>query len=94
MIERLLGKGRNLRIFDPHIQLDRIYGSNKNFVMAAIPHIGRLLEPEMENVLNWATHLVIAQRPSAEYREKLERSSLPIVDLTRIEVRASQMAAT
>jgi GDP-mannose 6-dehydrogenase len=94
MIERLLGKGRNLRIFDPHIQLDRIYGSNKNFVMAAIPHIGRLLEPDVENVLNWATHLVIAQRPSAEYREELERSGLPIVDLTRIEVRASQMVAT
>ena len=41
LIERLLGRGRNLRVYDPHIQLDSIYGTNRAFLLNAIPHIGR-----------------------------------------------------
>ncbi len=33
LIEQLLGKGRDIRTFDPHIQLDRIYGSNRAFIL-------------------------------------------------------------
>lgn len=87
MIERLIGKGRDLQIFDPHIQLDQIYGSNRNFVLNAVPHIGKLMKPSLDDMLGWATHLVIAQKPSAEYREQLERSGLPIIDLTKVDAR-------
>ncbi|MES1256776.1 MAG: nucleotide sugar dehydrogenase [Acidobacteriota bacterium] len=51
LVEHLIGKGRDLRIFDPHIQLDSIYGSNRNFLYNAIPHISRLLQPNIESVL-------------------------------------------
>jgi GDP-mannose 6-dehydrogenase len=84
LVERLLGKGRPMRIFDPHIRLDRIYGSNKNFILSTIPHIGRLLETDLDGVLGWADHLVIAQRPSPEHARALAASGLPVLDLTRI----------
>jgi len=29
LLEHLIGKGRNLRVYDPHIQLDNIYGTNR-----------------------------------------------------------------
>jgi GDP-mannose 6-dehydrogenase len=93
LIERLIGKGRDLRIFDPHIQLDQIYGSNRNFVLNAIPHIGRLLERSIDDVTGWASHLVIAQKPSAEMMSKLQSYGLPIINLTRIEVGQRQHAA-
>jgi GDP-mannose 6-dehydrogenase len=93
LIERLIGKGRDLRIFDPHIQLDQIYGSNRNFVLNAIPHIGKLLQPAIEGVLGWATHLVIAQTPSAEMMARLKSSGLPVINLTTIETRQQQHAA-
>src|SRR5262249_1060489 len=32
LIERLIGKGRDVKVYDPHIQLDAIYGSNLNFL--------------------------------------------------------------
>jgi GDP-mannose 6-dehydrogenase len=83
LVERLLGKGRPMRIFDPHIRLDRIYGSNKNFILSTIPHIGRLLEADLDGVLGWADHLVIAQRPSPEHARALASSGLPLLDLTR-----------
>jgi GDP-mannose 6-dehydrogenase len=93
LIERLIGKGRQLRIFDPHIQLDHIYGSNKNFILSTVPHIGKLLERRIEDMLSWADQLVVAQKPSAEFSEQLSRSGLPVLDLTAIEAPAMQSVA-
>jgi GDP-mannose 6-dehydrogenase len=83
LLEHLIGKGRTLRVFDPHIQLDSIYGANRNFILNAIPHIGRLLERRVEDVLNWAQYLVIAQKPSPELAAKISESRVPVLDLVR-----------
>lgn len=81
LLEYLIGKGRNVRVYDPHIQLDAIYGSNRNFLLNAIPHIGRLIEPTPEGVLKWAEALVVAQKPAAELAAKIRDSRLPAIDL-------------
>src|SRR5205823_7518628 len=52
MLEHLIGKGRDLRVFDPHIQLETIYGSNRDFIVRSIPHIGRLLQSRLDDVLS------------------------------------------
>ena len=44
LLEGLIGKGRALRVFDPHIRLDDLHGANRAFVLHAIPHIGRLYD--------------------------------------------------
>jgi GDP-mannose 6-dehydrogenase len=85
VIEQLIGKGRNIRIFDPHIQLDQIYGSNQQFLIKAIPHVGRLMASDLESLLSWAEHLVIAQKPSDLYRRQMQLSGLPALDLTSVE---------
>jgi GDP-mannose 6-dehydrogenase len=81
LLEQLIGKGRQVRIFDPHIQMDSIYGSNKNFILQQIPHIGRLLDNSVEQTLAWADHVVVAQKPSPALSAKIESSGLPITDL-------------
>jgi len=81
LLEYLIGKGRDVRVFDPHIQIEAIYGKNRNFVMQAIPHIGRLMCSPLEELLGWAEHVVVAQKPSPEMRERLLASGLPLVDL-------------
>jgi GDP-mannose 6-dehydrogenase len=81
LLEYLIGKGRTLRVYDPHIQMDSIYGANRNFILNAIPHIGRLLERRVEDVLNWAQYLVVAQKPSADLAEKIRQSRVPVLDL-------------
>jgi GDP-mannose 6-dehydrogenase len=69
-------------VFDPHIRLEEIYGTNKNFILNAIPHIARLLEHNLEQMLAWADHVVIAQKPAADVFERLQRSGRPLLDLT------------
>ena len=83
LLEQLIGKGRDVRVFDPHIQLDAIYGTNRSFVINSIPHIGRLMDRTLDDLLSWAEHVVIAQKQTAAAREKIEASGLPILDLVR-----------
>jgi len=83
MIEHLIGKGRDLRVYDPHIQMERIYGSNRNYILSAIPHIGRLLTGDFDDLAGWADHLVITQRPSAELAAKIRGCGKPMLDLAR-----------
>jgi GDP-mannose 6-dehydrogenase len=81
LLEQLIGKGREVRVFDPQIVPDRIYGSNQRYLLAAIPHIGKLFDSSLERLLAWADHLVIAQKPSPENAALLAASGLPVTDL-------------
>lgn len=93
LLEHLLGKGRQLRVFDPHIQLDQIHGSNRNFLLASIPHIGKLLTKSLENLLAWTDYVVVAQTPSPAIAAQLLESKLPILDVTGALSRAAQPVA-
>ena len=81
MLEHLIGKGRQIRVFDPHIRMEEIYGSNRNFILNTIPHIGRLLEGSLDAILGWSDYVVIAQKQSQEAATKIKSSGLPILDL-------------
>lgn len=81
LVEQLIGKGRDLRIFDPCISLETIYGSNRSFLLGAIPHVSRLLEPNLPTLIEWADHLLITQNPSAENLKLVRNSGLPMLDL-------------
>jgi len=81
LLEQLIGKGRDIRVFDPHIRLDAIYGTNRSFVVNMIPHIGKLLQNSLEGVLGWAEYLVIAQLQSPETMDQIRASGLPVMDL-------------
>jgi GDP-mannose 6-dehydrogenase len=82
LIEQLIGKGRELRIWDPHIQLDSIYGSNRNFILSAVPHISRFLARDLDELLAFSGHLVLAQAPGAEILDRLRAAPVAITDLT------------
>jgi GDP-mannose 6-dehydrogenase len=81
LLETLIGKGRKVRVHDPHIQLGEIYGSNQRYIMNAIPHIGNLLDLQLDAMLAWADHVLVAQKPSPEIQARLEAGGKPLIDL-------------
>jgi len=81
LIERLIGKGCDVKIYDPHICLDAIYGSNRAFLLSSLPHIGRCMEDGLPRLLGWAELVVVTQKPKAEMRQTLMQSPAPVIDL-------------
>jgi GDP-mannose 6-dehydrogenase len=94
MLEQLIGKGREVHIFDPHIQLNTIYGSNRNFILESIPHISRLLQPDIEHVLQWSDYLVLAQKQSGAVMDRIRESGLPVLDLIGTTAQVPVLALT
>jgi GDP-mannose 6-dehydrogenase len=81
LIERIIGKGCDVKIYDPYIQLDAIYGSNEAFLLKALPHIGRSMETSLEAILAWAEVVVVTQEPNAESKKLLANSPIPVINV-------------
>jgi GDP-mannose 6-dehydrogenase len=57
--ERLIGKGYDLRIYDPEVNLSRLIGANKRFIEESIPHIGNLMVTSADEALNHAQVVLV-----------------------------------
>lgn len=80
LAERLLGKGYELRIYDPNVVTARLTGANKTYIDAVIPHLSRLLVPSLEE-LHDAELLVVAHRFDG-VDAILEKTPASVLDLT------------
>jgi len=50
LAERLLGKGYELRIYDPNVIAARLTGANKEYIDGVIPHLSRLLVRSLDEL--------------------------------------------
>lgn len=85
VIERLIGKGFDLRIYDKNVSLASLTGANRDYILNHIPHISRLMVPDMQQVLEHGQTIVIGNG-AAEFRDVLDRvrPGQAVVDLVRI----------
>jgi GDP-mannose 6-dehydrogenase len=81
LVEALVGKGRLIRVFDPQIQFDTIYGSNRDYALLQIPHIRAVLDESIEKTIAWADELIVAQKLPTAYAARIAASGLPVIDL-------------
>ena len=59
VIEHLVGKGYDLRIYDKNVKVARLVGANRDFILNRIPHISRLMVDSIDAVLEHAQTVVI-----------------------------------
>lgn len=85
LVERLIGKGYNLRIYDKNVHLARLLGANRAYIEGVIPHIGDILSDDMDAVLAHGD-LVIVGNPAPEFRLLADRlrPDHKVLDLARI----------
>jgi GDP-mannose 6-dehydrogenase len=85
LVERLIGKGYDLRVYDSNVRIASIHGANKDYILNHIPHISKLMVASIDEVLAHAQTIVIGNG-SPEFREvpKLLGDTQTIVDLVRI----------
>lgn len=72
MIEFLIGKGYDIRIFDRNVNLAKLIGANKDYILNAIPHLSGLMLSSIEDVLDHAEILLIGNN-SDEYASVLSQ---------------------
>ena len=91
IIERLIGKGYDLRIFDKNVNLASLVGANKDFILNRIPHISRLMVNGIDAVLSHAQTVVIGNKDTDFMRvpERLHADQR-LVDFVRITERRSE----
>jgi GDP-mannose 6-dehydrogenase len=84
VIQNLNGKGYDLQLFDNHVQLSRILGKNKSYIMEKLPHIAKLLTDDIEVAIEWADIIILTNKEkSFSGLDFLEEKI--IIDLTRFE---------
>src|SRR5580700_6597738 len=62
VIERLIGKGYDVRIYDKNVQVASLVGANRDFILNRIPHISRLMVDNIDAVLQYAETIVIGHK--------------------------------
>jgi len=70
MAEQLIGKGINLKIYDPEVYISRLIGANRRYIEATIPHIASLMVDKCEDVIE-GSPVIILGLPDKEIVEKL-----------------------
>ena len=85
VIERLLGKGYEIRIYDKNVNLASLVGANRDYILNHIPHISRLMVNSIEEVLEHADTIVIGNKDPGfeDVPERLLKGQL-LIDFVRI----------
>jgi GDP-mannose 6-dehydrogenase len=82
--ERLLGKGYDLRIYDRNVNIARLVGANRDFILNRIPHISKLMVGGIDDVLDHAQTVVIGNKDPefGNVRDRLRDDQI-LVDFVR-----------
>jgi GDP-mannose 6-dehydrogenase len=85
VVERLIGKGYEVSIYDRNVSLARLTGANKAYIEREIPHIARLMRPGIDDVLADAELVVVANRDPEffDVPDRMAAGTL-LVDLVRL----------
>ena len=85
VIERLIGKGYDLRIYDKNVNIASLVGANRDFILNHIPHISKLMVSDISAVLNHAQTVVIGNKdPDFKIVPERLREGQFLVDFVRV----------
>ena len=94
LVETLIGKGCDVRIFDPNVAVARLRGANRRYIQEEIPHIASLLCESVEALVAHGEVLVVSDNSDDAARVlAAARPHHVVVDLTRGAIRERAMAA-
>lgn len=85
VIEGLIGKGYDLKLYDRNVRLASLIGANREFLETRIPHIARLMVDRIDDVLAHGDVIVVGNK-AQEFKDVLGRlrNGQKVIDLVRI----------
>ncbi len=85
LVESLIGKGFDIKIFDRNVSLARLVGANKDYIEKEIPHISKLMTGEIDDIVQHSDLIIIGNK-AEEASQVLKQVSneTKIYDLVRV----------
>jgi GDP-mannose 6-dehydrogenase len=85
VIEHLIGKGFDLRLYDRNVNLAALTGANRDYIFNHIPHISRLMVESAREVLDFADIVVVGNGAKEFETVMLQvRPDQVVVDFVRV----------
>ncbi|MDD9269965.1 nucleotide sugar dehydrogenase [Paenibacillus sp. GCM10023248] len=85
LLERLLGKGYDIKIYDSNVLTSQLVGANKHYIESTVPHLAKLLAPNLEEIKEFADLIVVAQKNEENLEFVLDiLPAKQVIDLVRI----------
>lgn len=84
LIERFLGKGYDISIFDEEVSLSKLIGKNKEYIAGSIPHLDKILKTSREECIENAEIIVITKKDADLLKLKEQMKDKIIIDFVRI----------
>src|SRR5207302_11128603 len=82
LVETVLGRGYQLRVYDEHVRPESLIGANKTYLNRELPHIASLMCSSVEEVVAMAGVVVIANgTPGFRRVPELLRADQILIDL-------------
>lgn len=83
VIESLIGRGYQIQIYDKNINLSKLIGKNKSYIIEKLPHLDSLLISDVQQAVDWAELIIFTNK-----EKEIETIAIPeekhILDLVRI----------
>jgi GDP-mannose 6-dehydrogenase len=84
LIETLLGKGFNIRIYDKNVQISRLTGTNKEYIDNHIPHLAKLITGNADKLIA-DSDIIVVTNSEKEFSRLLDKiNDKTIVDFVRM----------
>lgn len=92
VLEKLLGKGYNIKIYDKNVHLSHLVGANKDFILSKIPFISRFLTDNFAEIREFAEVIIIVNKEK-KYGELLKQVSREVIilDLVNLDFQEKEM---
>ncbi len=86
LVKKLITAGKQVKVYDPRVQLDRLLGANQSFIRKELPELPRLLTESYEELVRVSDVIVLAGN-HPEFRTALARlkKGTVLVDLLGLE---------
>ena len=81
LAETLIGKGFDVRVYDPLVRQSRLMGSNRAYIDARLPHLGRVLVDSATTALEGADLALVASTEQTVVEALVSHPSVRILDL-------------
>jgi GDP-mannose 6-dehydrogenase len=91
--ERLIGKGVDLRIYDPEVSYSRLMGANKRFIEHSIPHIAQLLSPSIEETIAHGDIVIVGLQRQDLLEQVRQRATAEQVVLDLVHMAPGELKA-